>query len=82
VPSITTNACPAFFTAASAGRSFGARAASRRTVSVAYRQAVAVLMPNPAASSANVSPLRRCARASSACCPGLHLRQQEPICLR
>jgi hypothetical protein len=38
---------------------FGARAASSRTVSAAYRQAVAVLTPNPAARSANVSPLRR-----------------------
>ena len=59
VPSITTNACPAFVAARNALRSFGARAASSRTVSAAYRQAVAVLTPNPAARSANVSPLRR-----------------------
>jgi hypothetical protein len=35
------------------------RAASKATVSVTYRQAVAVPTPNPAASSANVSPLCR-----------------------
>jgi len=46
VPSITTNACPAFLAACSAGASLGARAASRRTVSVTYRQAVAVPTPN------------------------------------
>ena len=42
-------------------RSFGARAAGSAVVWVTYRQAVAVAvpMPNPAASSANVSPLRR-----------------------
>ncbi len=80
VPSSTTNAW--FFAARSAPRNFGARAASRATVSVTYLQAVAVLTPNPAASSANVSPLRRCARTSSACWPALHLRQHEPICLR
>jgi hypothetical protein len=40
-------------------RSFGARAASSATVSFTYRHAVAVLTPNPAASSVNVSPLRR-----------------------
>ena len=38
--------------------------------------------PNPAARSANVSPLRRCARTSNVCCPGLHLCQHEPICLQ
>ena len=40
-------------------RSFGARAASSATVSFTYLQAVVVPTPNPAASSANVSPLRR-----------------------
>jgi hypothetical protein len=51
-------------------RSFGARAARSSTVSFTYRQAVAVLTPNPAAISANVSPLRRQARTSRACCLG------------
>jgi len=49
----------AFFAAASASRSFGARAASSIMVSRAYRQAVAVATANPAARSAKVSPLRR-----------------------
>src|SRR5262249_59195483 len=52
VPSITTNACPAFFAAASARGSFGARAASRVMVSRAYRQAVAVPTAKPAAQPA------------------------------
>src|SRR5215813_1480375 len=51
VPSITTNACPSLFAAASALRSFGARAASSVMVSRAYRQAVAVPTANPAARS-------------------------------
>jgi hypothetical protein len=38
--------------------------------------------PNPAASSAKVSPLRRWASTSRACRPGFSLRQHEPICLR
>jgi hypothetical protein len=41
---------------ASARRSFEARAVSSATVSVTYLQAVAVLMPNPAASSAYRDP--------------------------
>ena len=61
---MTTNACPACFAAASAAPSFGERAASKATVWVAYRQAVAVPTPNPAASSAKVSPLRRRTRTS------------------
>jgi hypothetical protein len=44
----------------------GGRAASSATVSVTYLQAVAVPTPNPAASSANVSPFRRQASTSSA----------------
>jgi hypothetical protein len=40
-------------------RSFGARAASSSTVSFTYLKAVVVPTPNPTASSANVSPLRR-----------------------
>ena len=56
---MTRYACPALLAARSAWRSFGDRAASGAVVSVTYLQAVAVLMPNPAASSANVSPLRR-----------------------
>ena len=51
-------ACPARLACASAARSLGERAASSPTVSVTYRQAVAVPIPNPAARSANVSPLR------------------------
>jgi len=82
VPSITTNACPAFFAARSAGASRGERAAISRTVSVTYRQAVAVPTPNPAASWARVSPLRRCARTSRACRPGFSLRQHDPIAAR
>src|SRR5258708_31702703 len=60
--------------------SYGDRADSSATVSVTYLQAVAVPMPNPAASSANVSPLRRYGRTSRACCPGPSLRHGEPIC--
>jgi hypothetical protein len=56
---MTTNASLFFFAARSAARSFGARADSSATVSLTYRQAVAVLTANPAARSANVSPLRR-----------------------
>jgi hypothetical protein len=41
VPSKITNGSPAFFAARTACRSFGARAASRATVSMTYRQAVA-----------------------------------------
>ena len=59
VPSTTTYACPAFFASRTAVRSFGARPASRATVSFTYRQAVEIPTSNPAASSANVSPLRR-----------------------
>ena len=40
-------------------RSFGARAASSSVVSCTYLQAVVTPTANPAASSANVSPLRR-----------------------
>ena len=40
-------------------RSFGARAASSATVSFTYRHAVVVPTSNPAATSVNVSPLRR-----------------------
>ena len=36
----------------------------------------------PGASSANVSPLRRYASTSRACCPAPSLRQHEPICAR
>jgi hypothetical protein len=50
---------PRLAAAASARRSLGDRAASKAMVSVTYGQAVAVPMPNPAASSAKVSPLRR-----------------------
>jgi len=50
---------PSSLAFARARRSLGARAASRAAVSVTYRQAVAVPTPNTAASSANVSPLRR-----------------------
>ena len=63
-------------------RSFGARAASRATVSCTYLQAVVVPTSNPAARSANVSPLRRCARTSRACWPGFSFRQHDPIDLR
>ncbi len=38
-----------------------------------YRQVAAVLMPNPAASSAIVSPVRRQARTSRACPAGVEL---------
>jgi hypothetical protein len=47
------------FAPASAWRSYGERAASKATVSVTYRPAVAVPTPDRAASSAYVSPLRR-----------------------
>ena len=62
--------------------SFGARAASRATTSSTYRQAVVVLTPNPAAISANVSPLRRQASTRRACCPGASSRLRDPIALR
>lgn len=39
-------------------------------------------LPNPAATSANVSPLRRWTRTGMACCPGLSRRQSDPIALR
>jgi hypothetical protein len=48
-----------FFASRTARRSFGARAASKATVSPTYRQAVVMPTPDPAASPANVSPLRR-----------------------
>ena len=51
---MTRQACPALVASRSAWRSFGARAASSAVVSLTYLQAVAVLIPNPAASSANV----------------------------
>ena len=70
VLSRTAKGSPAFFVPGTALRSLGARAASRATVSVTYDQAVAVPTPNPAATSANGSPLRRCARTS-------RLRQDE-----
>jgi hypothetical protein len=82
VPSITTYTCPALLVSRSAVRSFGDRAASRPTVSVTYRQAVVVPIPNPAASPAKVSPLRRQASTSSACWPQVSLRQHEPILRR
>ena len=67
VPSITTQAWPAFFALVSAWRSFGARAASRTVVSVTYRQAVAV----PTwiqRSRAAAQPVRACWRASRLSC--------------
>ena len=56
---MTTKAYPAFFAARSARPSLGARAASNVMTSLTCRHAVAVETPNPAATSANVSALRR-----------------------
>src|SRR5260370_41762413 len=52
-------AYPAARAARTAGASSGARAASRATVSVTYLQAAEVPIPTPAASLANVSPVRK-----------------------
>jgi hypothetical protein len=88
VPSKTANGYPAFFASRTASRSFGARAASSATVSVTYRHAVAVPTPNPAATYANGSPLRRWTRTRTktrtrrACWPGFSLRHSEPIAAR
>jgi hypothetical protein len=43
---------------------------------------VAAPTPNPAATLANVSPLRRQARTRKACCPGFSFRRSEPIQIR
>jgi len=62
------SAAAALLAAAGGDGSFGgrligalkdARSASRATTSSTYRQAVVLPTPNPAASSANVSPFRR-----------------------
>ena len=57
----------------------GSAAASRATVSVTYRHAVAVSTANPAATCANGSPLRRCTKTSNACWPGFSFRYRDPI---
>lgn len=66
--------------ASSAASSLGARAASKATASCTYRQAVVVPASNPAASPAKVSAVRRCTRASRACCPQLSLRSGDRFC--
>ena len=71
--------CPARLACASAARRLGARAASSPHRLCQYRPAVAVPIPNPAARSANVSPLRREAGTSSACWAGFRFRPGDPI---
>jgi len=56
--------------------------AEQRDGLVDVSPAVAVPTPNPAAISANVSPLRRYTRTSKACWPGFSLRHSEPIAAR
>lgn len=65
MPSITTNACPAFLVASALRRAGRGRPPGLR--SRAYRQAVAVPMPNSAARTAKVSPLRRWVATSRGC---------------
>jgi hypothetical protein len=73
---------PGLTAAASAWPSFGERAASRLTVWVTYRQAVAVPTPEPGGQLGERLALAQVGQHSSACRPGLSLRQAEPICLR
>jgi hypothetical protein len=57
-------------------------AASSPGASLTYRQAVAVPMPNPAATCANVSPFVRCTSTSSACRPASSFCHTDPIAFR
>ena len=75
MPSSTTYAYPARTASRTALRSFGARAASSSTVSPTYRQAVVVPIPNPAASSANVSPNKQVSLDHQGLPAGVQLRQ-------
>jgi hypothetical protein len=79
VPSGTAQASPVFLASRTALRSFGARAASSAAVWFTCLRAVAVPAPDPAASPANVSPLRRQAKTSRACCPGFSFRRADPV---
>jgi len=78
VPSRTTNACRAF-AAQSAVRSFGARAASRPTVSVTYLQAVAIPNPEPGRQIGERLAFAQVGQHQQRPPPGASLCRHDPI---